>query len=130
MRDIVIAVSLILAFTLPAASVRGETGTSQFFTNGVVTDWGRANLYVGNTGPNNYLQISNGSGLTNAATCYIGNNSNANQNTLLVSDTNSVFNGTPFDTGLYIGNSGSGNRLVVSNGAVTTIGPGYMGRQV
>src|SRR5579862_2376773 len=91
MRDIVIAVSLILAFTLPAASVRGETGTSQFFTNGVVTDWGRANLYVGNTGPNNYLQISNGSGLTNAATCYIGNNSNANQNTLLVSDTNCVF---------------------------------------
>src|SRR5260221_14598326 len=122
MKGIVIAVSF--AFVLLIASVQGETGTSQFFTNGVVTDWGRANLYVGNTGPNNYLQISNGSGLTNAATCYIGNNSNANQNTLLVSDTGSVFKGTPFATGLYIGNAGSYNQLVVSNGAAATIGPG------
>src|SRR5258708_6372764 len=130
MKKTVIVVSVAFAFTLPTASVQGETGTSQFFTNGVVTDWGGANLYVGNTGPNNYLQISNGSGLTNAATCYIGNNSNANQNTLLVSDAGSVFNGTPFATGLYIGNSGSDNQLVVSNGAVATIGPGYMGRQV
>lgn len=117
----------LLGFVVVAAIARAENNTSQYYTNGLITDWGATSLYIGNTGSSNSMQISNNSGVTNVTYCYIGNGSLANSNTLVVSDPGSVFNGKTFNDGFWLGNNGGNNAFIVSNSAVSTIGPGYIG---
>ena len=72
-------------------------------------------FYVGNFGSFNQLTITNG-GQVSDGLGYIGNNVGANNNTVLVTGTGSVWN-----TGLRVGNYGASNQLTVANGG-TVIG--------
>jgi T5SS/PEP-CTERM-associated repeat protein len=81
-------------------------------------------LYVGNSGGGNSLVISNGGRLIDGAYCYVGNNSGTNS--VLVSDPGSVWNSSMY-TILYLGYSGAGNSLVISNGGRVLSDQGTVG---
>ncbi len=93
----------------------------------VVSDPGSVWTYsycdLGYYGAGNSLVISNGAqaGGSNSE-CQIGFRSGSNNNTALVTGTGSVWSATEF----YIGEGGSDNSLVVSNGA-ELIGDGFIG---
>jgi T5SS/PEP-CTERM-associated repeat protein len=74
-------------------------------------------LYVGYGGIANSLVISNGGGVNDGVHAdhgdYIGYNANANSNSVVVSGSGSVWSN---GYGPYVGYSGSGNSLVISNG--------------
>jgi len=73
----------------------------------------------------NLMDISNGSTVT-STNLWVGAESDSNH--LVVSGTNTKITvvGTP--VGIYIGDSGNGNSMLISNGAsVTTIGQAYIG---
>ena len=80
-------------------------------------------FYVGNFGSFNQLTITNG-GQVSDGLGYIGNNVGANNNTVLVTGTGSVWN-----TGLRVGNYGASNQLTVANGGTVSgyIQIGYSG---
>ncbi len=69
---------------------------------------------VGNSGDGNRLVISNGAYLKVMSDFAIGNQTNANGNSMLVTGAGSAL--TNNRGGVYIGNRGSGNSLVISNG--------------
>ncbi len=113
--------ALILAgFFLAAGSARAESNTT-FTVSGTL--YGTNILYIGNTGTNNSLIVTGGGRVTNN-TGYIGNTARANGNSALVTGTGSVW----FSRGnLYIGYSGSVNRLTVSSGGRVVDTVGYIG---
>jgi len=73
-------------------------------------------LYVGVCGSGNSLIISNGATASIVGVSYIGFNAVASNNRLIVTGTNSVMSNTEIDLGDY----GSGNTLVISNGGRVT----------
>ena len=70
------------------------------------------NLYVGNQGSFNTLTVSNG-GSVSDQTGYIGYDTNASNNSALVTGSNAIWSNS---VSLIIGNSGSGNSLAITNG--------------
>jgi T5SS/PEP-CTERM-associated repeat protein len=84
--------------------------------------WNNANrLYVGNSGAANSLVISNG-GYGQCSGGYVGYNAGSSNNTVLITDTNSLWQGN-----LSIGYNGSGNTLVISNGGRVSLGSVFAG---
>lgn len=84
----------------------------------LVTDTGSiwsnsASLYVGHTGSGNQLTIAN-SGTVYNASGYIGNDSFASNNAVLVTGRGSLWK--TFGEGAYVGYSGSANTLTISAG--------------
>jgi len=75
-------------------------------------------LYVGASAAasNNLLSLSAGAQMTNGGNIVLGLNAGANSNTVSVSGANTRWQMLPYAY-LYVGNSGAGNRLVISNGA-------------
>jgi T5SS/PEP-CTERM-associated repeat protein len=94
---------------------------SAVFVHGTNTSWLMSTnnfylgiLYVGNGGSENQLVVSDG-GIVANNHCYLGNRTGANNNLVLVTGTGSLWTNSGE---LRIGDSGRGNRLVVSNGGV------------
>ena len=77
---------------------------------------------MGNFGAGNNLTIVS-SGLVVNATGSIGNNGGANNNSVLVSGSGTVWRQRPLDVGDY----GAGNSLTISNGAHVVNGEGDIG---
>ena len=76
-------------------------------------------LHIGKSGRGNSLVINNGGRVANNNSgyySYIGYDSNSSNNSVLVTDANSVWGSSPAWYRLYIGYNGSGNSLVISNG--------------
>jgi len=81
-------------------------------------------LYVGYNGAGNQLVISNGGVVYNSPNGYVGYNGASPSNTVLVTGTGSVWSNL---TGLYVGNNGAGNQLVISNGGAVYSSSGFIG---
>jgi T5SS/PEP-CTERM-associated repeat protein len=82
------------------------TGSGSLWSN--VTD-----LYVGYSGPGNRLVVSNGA-LVRSLNIDLGHNTSSSNNVTVVTGPGAFCR---LDNIFYLGNLGSGNRLVVSNGA-------------
>ncbi|HEY6169996.1 MAG TPA: hypothetical protein VI454_18300, partial [Verrucomicrobiae bacterium] len=93
------------------------TGAGSLWSN-------RSTLFVGSNGGANLLVVSNAGIVVADGHGLIGINSGANANTVSITDPGSRWSVT---SNLYVGNSGSGNRLVVSNGAAVFSGEGDIG---
>jgi T5SS/PEP-CTERM-associated repeat protein len=115
------------------AKVMDQTGNigmlgsnNTVFVSGTNSLWGNVGaLYVGRTGSNNTLIINTGALVTNGSG-WIGLNTNAFNNAVMVTDAGSVWsNYYHLGVGVY----GSGNSLIVSNGAqvVNVYGEGNIG---
>ena len=97
--------------------------------------WRNANdFYIGNYGAGNSLTISNGAAVyidpsyifaPNPIT-YIGAQTGATSNSVLVTGSGSVWNNA---SDLYVGSNGMGNSLTISNGGAAYDGSGYIGYQ-
>jgi T5SS/PEP-CTERM-associated repeat protein len=81
-------------------------------------------LYVGYNGAGNQLVISNGGVVYSSPNGYVGYNPASQSNTVLVTGTGSVWSNL---TGLYVGNIGAGNQLVISNGGAVYSSSGFIG---
>ncbi len=92
-----------------AGTVIAGSGLSAFTGGGV---------FVGaNAGAsNNLLSLSAGAQMTNGGNVALGWNTGANSNTVSVSGANTRWELLPYAY-VFVGNSGAGNRLVISNGA-------------
>ncbi len=107
----------------------GYVGSSSAPSNGVlVADSGSkwrnsSELRVGDTGWNNQLTVSNGGFLLNTL-AYIGNNSAASNNAVTVSDPGSIWTNT---STLFVGNTGSVNQILVTNGGRVFSAAGRVG---
>ncbi len=99
-------------------------GAGSVWSNIFVNGMGGGDLHVGSSGVGNALTIANSGRVANLYG-YIGYSLGANNNRVLVADTGSVWNvGNP----LYVGYSGAGNSLTVTNGGlVANASYGYIG---
>src|SRR6185503_1137841 len=96
------------------------TGSGSVWSN-------RQALFIGSSGNGNRLEVSDGALLTNLTSAFIGANLGANFNSVLLTDAGSQWR---LGDGVVVGNSGSGNRLVVSNGAaIVTASFSYVGSE-
>lgn len=96
--------------------VGGSTVSSNnaAWVTGAGSAWGGAgNLYAGASGSFNSLTIANG-GLVSNAVGYVGWNFTSSNNSVWVTGAGSVWSN---GNNLFVGNSGDGNSLTVSNGA-------------
>jgi T5SS/PEP-CTERM-associated repeat protein len=109
---------------LPPATAWAEDNTTNIIT--VPTDWLGVDYNVGNTGTNNYLQISSGGILYNVANGVIGFQSTANNNAALVTGAGSVWSNS---SSLSVGFSGAGNQLTIANSGTVFNTSGYIGRR-
>lgn len=77
----------------------------------------RTNLFIGSSGSSNTVTISNGAYMESRGGALIGGTTNATGNTLLVTGTGSRL-ARSFDvpSGITVGQSSSGNSVVISNG--------------
>jgi fibronectin-binding autotransporter adhesin len=121
--------SLVISNEGRVANVGGFIGNSTSSSNNsvLVTDGGTwtnsSSLYVGNFGSSNRLVISNG-GTVSSFIGHIGNDSASSNNSVVVKGSNSFWTNS---FRLYVGLSGSGNSLMISNeGTVANI-EGYIG---
>ena len=79
----------------------------------VASVWNNSgNLYVGNFGSGNELEISSGGVVSNNATAYIGSNAGANNNSVFVTEGALWKCNAP----LYVGYGGSGSTLAIDDG--------------
>jgi len=85
-------------------------------------------LFIGYGGSSNSMVISSG-GIVANSNALIGWDTNSSNNSVLVTGTNGAYASTWTNSGdLYVGNSGSGNSLVISNGCqVMNGGSGVIG---
>jgi T5SS/PEP-CTERM-associated repeat protein len=124
----------VLVGCLLGNSARAQfSGDNQTITiSGVTNDW-EPQLFVGYTNSSDQLQIINGGTLlyTNGYSAYIGYDTTAGNNSVLVSGSGSawIFGPAQAYSGMYVGYSGSGNSLVINNGA-GVIGPASYGYEV
>ena len=82
-------------------------------------------LYVGNSAAGNSLVISNQGRVLNGYTdTYVGYNSSSSNNSVLVSDTGSMWSNSH---SLYIGYTGAANSLIISNGGRVLCNDGTVG---
>jgi len=80
---------------------------------GAGSTWSNANLYLGYSGSQNRLVITNGGKVANNLGTYIALNPSSGNNSVLVTGTNSTLTCANF---LELGTGGFGNSLVISNG--------------
>ena len=92
--------------------------------SGAGSVWSNANLYLGCTGAGNALVVSNAGRIENAQAAYVANDSASRSNRALVTGANSVLDTV---SALFVGYSGSGNSLTVSNGGRVANASGYVG---
>ncbi|MEO7299082.1 MAG: GH25 family lysozyme [Verrucomicrobiota bacterium] len=115
----------------PAGSGNGNriliTGANSTWTNS-------AGFGVGDFGSSNQFTISGGAVVRNTSisvSSYVGGPSSGSNNVLLVTGTNSTFssgdNTSITSTRLSVGNGGSGNQLLVRDGALVEVGTGAVG---
>ena len=95
----------------------------------LVTDAGSAwvnsgNLTFGLAGHDNSLVVSNGGVVTVGLDAYAGAEATASNNSVHVTGTTSALR---VSASLYVGNAGSGNTLVISNGGTVAAANGYIG---
>ena len=124
MRRSVLILGL-LAGTLGGARSSSAQYTGNFQTNiisGVVSNWA-GDYLIGSNTVADALLIQNGGALSNR-NGYVGYEIGADNNTVLISDSNSLWS---VDGGLVIGNKGNGNQLVVTNGASVVCSNGIIG---
>ncbi len=81
------------------------------------------NIYIGNNGSHNSLVISNG-GTVASVVGYVGGQAVSSNNLVQVVDAHSSWNNSG---DFYVGKSGWGNTMVISNGAVVNDGRAYIG---
>ena len=112
--------ALIITNAGTLTSTAGIIGNSAFSSNnyalvtGVGSVWtNSSSLTIGSTGSFNQLTISNGGKVQNGYG-YVGNNSNAAYNAVLVTDAGSFWSNS---STLYVGYAGSSNSLTIANGA-------------
>ncbi|HWX19085.1 MAG TPA: hypothetical protein VN578_04160 [Candidatus Binatia bacterium] len=86
--------------------------------------WSNANVYLGYSGGQNTLVVSNAGRIQTTQTTYIANDASSSSNRLTVTGTNSSLNSM---NTLLLGCSGSGNSLVITNGGRVLNGTGYVG---
>jgi len=91
-------------------------GTNSLWSNSI-------NIQIGYGGSGNSLVISNGGQVRNAIGI-VGNASTSSNNSVLVTGTNSFWSNS---SAFYVGNSGSGNSLVISNGGQVRNAAGNVG---
>ena len=99
------------------------TANSQTITiSGVASNW-MGDYFVGNT---NFLDtlLVQSSGRLNDNIGYIGYATGANSNVAIISDAGSVWSN---HMQLFVGDRGSGNRLVISDGGVVASVQSYVG---
>jgi len=105
----------------------GNSGSSAYNTAlvaGTNSRWDNSgNLTVGNFGGGNQLIIGNGATVADSS-AYLGSRSGSGNNHALVTGTNSHWSNS---SELLVGNIGSGNQLIVSNGASVTDQVGHIG---
>ncbi|MEI7435761.1 MAG: hypothetical protein WCL16_03015, partial [bacterium] len=75
-------------------------------------------LYVGDQGSGNTLTIANGGAVLDTYESYIGRDTSADSNAVLVTGANSLWNNK---TDLYVGYHGSGNTLTITNGGAVAV---------
>jgi T5SS/PEP-CTERM-associated repeat protein len=82
--------------------------------------WSNQNLSIGIFGRHSSLVISNGGKVADiTALAYVGHESSSGNNTVLITDTGSVWSVIgAFAADISVGYSGSGNSLIISNGGV------------
>ncbi len=99
-----------------------NSGTFVYLNNGV---------YVGAAGSGNSLLISNGArfGAGSGPAILVGGSNGATGNSIVVTDTGTTFDSSPNFNGLYVGDAGSGNSFIVTNGAVASVASMTVGRQ-
>jgi T5SS/PEP-CTERM-associated repeat protein len=108
----------------------GYIGGASSNNTALVTDGGSVwnntgNLTVGNNGPGNRLTVTNGGVVTVAGTTFVGYNSSASNNTMLVTGSGSVWSNSGT---LYFGYQGAGNQLTLADsGSVVVAGNAYVG---
>ena len=108
-----------------SAFVVGDTGGGAAFEAIGGTHSFANDLTIGNSSSGNSLLVSNAGQLSVAGNAYLGYNAGANNNSVLVTGSGSVWN---VNGSLTVGNSGSGNRLTASNGSsVAFVGSLYIG---
>ena len=115
--------------TLGAAIGRNSTASNNKATvTGSNSLWiNYYNLYVGSSGSGNSLVISNGGTVSDEGTAgqvFIGANGSSSNNSVLVTGAGSLWTNR---SELYVGGSGSGNSLVISNGGTVAVSSGYIG---
>jgi T5SS/PEP-CTERM-associated repeat protein len=104
------------------------TGSNSAWTN-------NADLYVGYLGSGNKMVLSNGGTMLLGINCLLGGvvgyDAASSNNSVVVTGSNSTWN---MEYDLYVGYSGSGNSMVISNGGTVVTGyqipsAGYIGSQ-
>ena len=115
--------------TLGAAIGRNSTASNNKATvTGSNSLWiNYYNLYVGSSGSGNSLVISNGGTVSDEGTAgqfFIGANGSSSNNSVLVTGAGSLWTNR---SELYVGSSGSGNSLVISNGGTVAVSSSYIG---
>ncbi|HUJ11845.1 MAG TPA: hypothetical protein VL171_17685 [Verrucomicrobiae bacterium] len=101
--------------------------TADFQTNiisGVTSNW-IGDYSVGSNTFADVLRIQSGGVLSNGDG-YLGYDINSSNNSAFVTDSGSVWN-LAGQSGLIVGNSGSGNSLIISNGGSVSSRNGYLG---
>jgi len=123
-----------LNITAPStvSNARGYVGYDASSTNNVVTvhdggaSWNSSGtLAVGNSGSGNQLVVSNGATAFSDGG-FVGSNPGATNNRAVIAGANSLWN-CGNSVALAVGNSGSGNQLVVNDGAMISSGNSSLG---
>ena len=124
LRSRVLILGLLAGMFLGVRSSRAQyTGNFQTnIINGVVSNW-TGNYLVGSNTFADVLLFLNGGALSNG-NAYLGYEIGANNNTAVLSDSNALWN---VAGALVVGNKGSGNQLVVTNGASVVSNTGTIG---
>jgi T5SS/PEP-CTERM-associated repeat protein len=81
--------------------------------SGAGSVWSNANMYLGYSGGQNSLVVSNAGRVQNSLSAWIGNDASSGGNRLLVTGTNSTFSSS---NNSFVGSSGSGNNVIITNG--------------
>jgi len=100
------------------------SNTNYVMVTGAGSVWTNNFMYLGYSGGGNTLVISNAGCVNVYQGTYIGNNGTSSSNRVLVVGTNSIWNG---GSQFFLGYSGSGNSLVISNGGQVANGMAYVG---
>jgi T5SS/PEP-CTERM-associated repeat protein len=87
--------------------------------------WDLGLLFLGDTGAFNNLTIASGGRVTSTSGSWVGNNTGANNNSILVTGASSLLDNN--NNSLFIGNAGSANSMVIDSGARVLAGDGGFG---
>jgi T5SS/PEP-CTERM-associated repeat protein len=108
---------------LGLAPAWAEDNTTQYFTGGGVSNV-TGDVICGNTGTNNYLEVSNGTTLNNTGEGVVSYNAVASNNVAVVSGVGSSWNPASW---MFVGRLGAFGRLIITNGASASAAGSYIG---